>query len=149
MIKKIVYSKWWWFSLTTSLFLFISLSIYAISQFYTTTQYWKEQFIVANTQYIVKFKNEKIVLTDKMKQWLSNKNVYENKYYRAVIKGYGSHAELLQAGGLIIPSVKHFYVSNKQFEIQGNILKINDNIFCGNWQLINISAEEYIYYLHK
>lgn len=149
MINLIVRSKWLWLTLIASLIILIVMSIYCIFQFQASNNYWKEKFIIADTQYVVHFKQQKIQLTQQMKKWLEQPNVRQKKYYRAVVKGYGSHMQLLSGSGLGTPSVKHFFVSESQISIQGCILKLPQGLFCGNWELIYITPEQYIFYIYK
>lgn len=149
MLPFIVKNKWLWITLIVSLVFLVMMVSWGIVQFSLSNEYWKRQFDVANTQYIVRFKEEKIILDNRMKQWLSKEGVRQKKYYRAVIKGYGSHIEILQGGGYGSPSVKHFFVSESQVSIQGELLKLPVGLFCGNWELINITPEQYIFYLYK
>ena len=149
MVNSIIKSKWMWLTLITSLVVLILMAFYCIYQIHVSNDYWKHQFLVANTQYVVRFKQQKIVLNEQMQKWLKENNVRQNKYYRAVIKGYGSHIQFLSGNGLGTPSVKHFFVNDKQVSIQGDILILPQGRFCGNWQLINITPEQYIFYLYK
>lgn len=91
MINSIIKSKWIWLSLTVSLVILVVMSFYGIYYVYNSNTYWKRQFIIADGQYLVKFKTEKIVLTEDMKKWLDSHDIRQKRYYRAVIKGYGSH----------------------------------------------------------
>ena len=84
-----------------------------------------------------------------MKKWLDKHDTRQKRYYRAVIKGYGSHVQLLSGNGLGTPSVKHFFVSEQQVQIENNILKLPQGMFCGNWELIYITPEQYIFYLYN
>ena len=149
MVNSIVKSKWMWLTLIVSLVSLIIMAFYCIYQIHASNDYWKKQFVVADTQYVIRFKQQKIVLNEQMEKWLKTTNVKQRKYYRAVVKGYGSHIEFLSGSGFGTPSVKHFFVSDQQIVIDGNILKLPVGIFCGNWQLINITPEQYIYYLYK
>ena len=149
MSNSILRSKVMWWSLIVSLVVLIIVSFYCIFQFHNANKYWKKQFVIADSQYVINFKPQKIILNDQMKKWLSNPKVREQKYYRVVVKGYGTHIQFLSGYGLGVPGVKHFFVSSKQISIQGSILKMSEHMFCGNWQLINITPEQYIFYIFK
>lgn len=147
MHKLIFNIKWLWIFFVSCLILLIGITHYAIYKLHGTNQFWEEKFQKANTQYILTFKNEPIVLDENMNEWLkANK---DGKYVRVVIRGYGSHAELANAGGVITPSVKIFFLRENEIRIEGSILYLPQGIFCSNWDIIPISAQEYIFYKNK
>ena len=93
----------------------------------------------------IKVKKTETILNKEMKQWLQKKENLNKNYYRIIVKGYGSTGSFEKGFGIIKSNIKKFYMSQGQFQIEGNLLKFNGMIFCGNWEIIPIEPQEYIY----
>lgn len=93
----------------------------------------------------LKIQKTNAVLNKQMKIWLAKKQNVNKKYYRAVIKGFGSTGKINKGYGTIKSNVKRFYVSNDQITVQQSMLKFRGMVFSGSWQLIPITPQQYIY----
>ena len=145
MIRLLIKSKWLWITLTLLLMLLIILVFFTAAQVYTSNAYWKHRFKTVTVYKRIQDKPQKITLNQAMKNWLNDSNNKNMKFYRVVIKGYGSYGEVLHGSGVVRSNIKHFYLTEQQITVEGNVLKITDGIFCGNWELIPITPQEYIY----
>ena len=145
MLRLLTKSKWLWITLTFSLVLLIVIVFFTLIEVYLSNHYWKNKFKNVTVYKTINDIPKKIILSQPMKQWIKQNAHHKVKYYRVVVKGYGAYGELLHGSGVVRSNIKHFYLTDRDIFIDGNVLRTKNGIFCGSWQLIPITPEQFIY----
>ena len=126
----------------------LTLSIIAlfaiITQFHFDHKKFEQKNKNSSTYSQMKTKQEKLVLNPDMKKWLENKQNTNKKYYKIIIKGFGSNGQIKNGFGIISSSLRIYYVQADEFVVEGAILKHRDMLFCGSWQILPVTPQDYI-----
>ena len=129
-------TKWIWLTTILSIFSIIAILFYQIVEKKLFETHWINKFNAMEKYVNVEYKYNPVEITLKMKKWLNDPANANHKYYRVVVKGYGSYAKMINGTGIERYGVKHFYVRDDQYKINEYRTTIElrtGEIFCGNW----------------
>ena len=145
MIKSVLRKNQLFYGVVISILLILIVAAYStIMYFYIDNKNFVHKNEQSPSYLQLKTKKQYLVLNPQMKKWLSNEQNLNRKYFKIIIKGYGSNGQIVRGYGQVKVGLRIYYVTQSQFTVVYGVLQYHGMMFGGNWQILPVTPQDYV-----